>query len=157
MSFTYHRAVTPMLWAFVGIAGIELIVDHLLVAMWKPKVALSLSALTIPSVIWLIGVIRSCRRLPVLIEEDRLVLRVGTLKRVDVPRGQVVGLRETWDGSVFKARDALKLSLLAYPNVVVAIDPPVVGRRGPIRLIGHRLDDPAAFAAALTPWLARSA
>ncbi len=37
MTFAYHRAVTPMLWAFVAIAGIELIVDHLLVALWKPK------------------------------------------------------------------------------------------------------------------------
>ena len=155
MTFSYHRAVAPMMWIFVAVAGVELVVTHLLVALWRPGVALTLSAMTVPGVIWLIGAIRSFRRLPVLIEADRLVLRTGTLMRVDVPRAQVAGLRESWHGRTSKARGARKLSLLAHPNVVVAIDPPVAGRRGPIRLVGHRLDDPGAFAAQLSDWLAR--
>lgn len=142
-----------MMWAFVAVAGVELVVTHLLVALWRPGVALVLSALTVPGVVWLIGVIRSFRRLPVVIEQDRVVMRTGTLMRVDVPRGQVAGLQEVWDSQTFKARGARKLSLLAYPNVVVALDPPVAGRRGPIRLVGHRLDDPGAFRTAIETWL----
>ncbi len=153
-SFAYYRAVAPMMWVFVGLASIELIVVHLLVAMWRPWVALALSALSLLSILWLVSVIRSFKRLPVVIEDDRLVMRVGTLKRIDVPRDQVKGLRETWDAADLKARGVHKLSLIAYPNVVIDIDPPV-GRRGRVRAIGHRLDDPARFAPALSAWLTR--
>ena len=153
-AFAYHRAVAPMMWVFVCVASVELVVVHLLVAMWRPGVALLLSALTLASVAWLVSVILSFRRLPVLIEADRLVLRVGTLKRFDVPRAQVGGLREQWDGAALKQPGVHKLSLIAWPNVVVAIDPPLPGRRAPIAAIAHRLDDPAAFGAALSRWLA---
>lgn len=153
-AFSYHRAVAPLMWVFVGLASIELIVVHLLVAMWRPWVALTLSALSLLSILWLVSVICSFKRLPVVIENDRLVMRVGTLKRIDVPRDQVRGLREVWDAAQLKALGTLKLSLIAYPNVVIDIDPPE-GRRGRVRAIGHRLDDPARFAQALTAWLAR--
>lgn len=143
-----------MLWAFVCVASVELVVVHLLLALWRPWVALVLSIATGASIIWLVGVIRSMRRLPVLIEPERLVLRVGTLSRVDVPRASVVGLRSQWNASTFRQRDAVKLSLLAYPNVVVELDPPVPGRRAPVRLVGHRLDDAPAFVAALNRWIA---
>lgn len=154
-AFSYHRAVAPLMWVFVGLASIELVVVHLLVAMWRPRVALALSALSLLSMLWLVSVIRSFKRLPVVIEQDRLVVRVGTLKRIDVPRGRVTGLRETWNAADLKARGVLKLSLIAYPNVVIDIDPPV-GRRGLIRAVSHRLDDPASFAQALSAWLAPS-
>lgn len=153
-AFAYRRAVAPMLWAFVGIASIELVVTHLLIALWWPRVALVLSALSLLGIVWLIGVLHSFHRLPVLIEADRLVMQVGTLRRVDVPRTQVRGLHQTWDAATFKGRGALKLSLLAYPNVVVDIAPPLAGRRAPLHAVGHRLDDPAGFTRALTAWLA---
>lgn len=142
-----------MLWAFVAVASIELVVVHLLVALWRPRVALILSALSLLSIAWLVGVIRSFGRLPVLIDDDRLVMRVGTLKHLVVPRGHVKGLRAAWDGATFKRPGAVKLSLLAYPNVVVEIDPPIAGWRAPVSLVGHRLDDPVGFAQALTRWL----
>lgn len=46
-----------------------------------------------------------------------------------------------------KQRSVLNLALLAYPNLVVDLVAPLPGRRG-ITTIVHRLDDPAAFAAA---------
>lgn len=156
-SFAYHRAVAPMMWAFVGVAGVELIVTHLLVALWRPWVATALSVLTGGSVVWLIGVIRSFRRLPVLVEADRLVMRVGTLMRVDVPREHVAGLRESWDAAALKRPDVRKLSLLAWPNVTIDIDPPLPGRRGPVSAVAHRLDDPVAFTRALAAWHGPSA
>jgi predicted O-methyltransferase YrrM len=152
VSFTYHRAVAPLIRVFVCMASVELVVVHLLVAMWRPDVALVLSLLSLASIGWLVRVIRSFRRLPVLIEHDRLVMRVGTLKRVDVSRAQVAGLRQSWDAATLKERGTVKLSLIAYPNVVVDLDPPVPDRRGLVRAVAHRLDDLAAFTVALDRW-----
>ena len=141
-----------MMWVFVCVASVELVVVHLLVALWRPWAAAVLSVLTVASIVWLVGVIRSFRRLPVLIEDDRLVMRVGTLARIDVPRAHVAGLREAWDAAALKQPGVRKLSLIAWPNIVVDLDPPLPGRRRAIVTVAHRLDDPAAFRAALAAW-----
>ena len=141
-----------MVWAFIGIASIELVLTHLLVALWRPWVAVALSIVSLSGVVWLVRLVLSLRRLPVLIEGNRLVMRVGTLKRIDIARAQVAGLREQWDAQLFRGGGAVKLSLLAWPNVVVDLTEPVAGWRGPIRAVAHRLDDPAAFAAAVSAW-----
>ena len=95
-AFAYHRAVAPMVWAFFGIASVELVVTHVLVALWRPGVAMALSLVSLTGIVWLVATVRSFKRLPVLIEDDRLVMRVGTLKRVDVARGDVLGSRADW-------------------------------------------------------------
>ena len=138
-----------MLWVFVALASIELVVDQLLIAHWSRPVALALSVVTFGSVAWLISIIISFRRLPVLITPDALIMRAGTLRSVTVPLTQVAGLRQTWDGATVKQRNVLNLALIAYPNVVVDLRTPRPGRRAVVAL-AHRLDDPAAFAAALT-------
>jgi hypothetical protein len=148
-AFSYHRAIAPMLWAFVAIALVELIVVHLLLAHWSRTAALILSALSLASILWLVSVIRSFRRLPVLITPDALVMRVGTLKGATVPLSQVAGLRESWDAEWLRRRDVLNLALIAYPNVVVMLHGPLQMGRCEVIAIAHRLDDPLAFTAAL--------
>ena len=148
-AFFYHRAVAPMMWVLVGLVSIELIVVHLLLAHWSRIAASTLSVLTLGSIAWLIGVVRSFRRLPVLITPDTLVMRVGTLKSATVPLTQVAGLRQTWDGAAVKQRNVLNLALIAYPTVLVELRAPRPGRRA-VMALAHRRDDPAAFAAALT-------
>ena len=148
-AFFYHRAIAPMLWVFVALASIELLVVHLLLSHWSPTTALILSALSLASILWLIGVIRGFRRLPVLLTPDTLVLRVGTLRSVTVPLGDVVGLRADWNAEWLRRRDVLNLALIAYPNVVVMLHRPVRAGRREVTAVAHRLDDPLAFAAAL--------
>lgn len=143
-----------MIWALLAIACVELVVTHLLVALWRPWVAVALSAVSLPGVIWLMLLARSLKRSPVLIEDDRLVMRVGTLKRIDIARANVRGLREGWDAGTFRRGDAVKLSLLAWPNVMVDLSEPVPGWRGPVRAVAHRLDEPERFTAAVERWLA---
>ena len=148
--FAYHRSIAPMMWVFVAIAMTELAVVHLLVALWAPWVALVLSALTLGSIIWLVGVIRGFARLPVRIAEGQLLMRVGTLKQVSTPLSNIAGLAPQWDAAMLKQRDVINLALIAYPNVVVLLRAPVAAGRGRmVTKIAHRLDDPAAFAAAL--------
>lgn len=153
-SFAYARSVAPMMWVLVAIASVELLVTHLLVALlvgWT--VALILSALTLASVIWLVAMIASMRRLPVVLDDRTLTMRAGSLREVVVPLERVAGLRESWDAAAVKERSVRNLALISYPNVVVDLKAPLADRRG-TRAIAHRLDDPDAFVRALSARLA---
>ncbi len=152
MEFAYHRSIAPMMWVLVAIAGVELIVVHFLVALWSAYAALALSLLSLSGMVWLIGVLRSFRRLPVRLDSDRLFMRVGRLHEITIPLTAVAALRSHWDAAALKDRSLLKLSLIAYPNIVVDLREPIVShglRSRSVRAVAHRLDDPAAFIAAL--------
>jgi hypothetical protein len=43
--------------------------------------------------------------------------------------------------------------MINYPNVMLDLDPPLPSGKRRLNAIAHRLDDPAAFAAAVTPLL----
>lgn len=145
----YHRAIAPMMWVFVGLAGIELVVVHFLLALWNWRVALAVSLLSLAGVAWLVRAIIAFRRLPVAIDGETLVLRVGTLAAISVPIAQVVGTRTVWGSGAHKAPDVRSLALIAHPNVLIDLSAPIPGRRRPIVTIAHRFDDPAAFVASL--------
>ena len=147
--FAYHRAVAPMLWGLVGIATLEFVVVHASIAMWRPGVAIVLSALTLASIIWLVVGIRSFKRLPVTLDDAMLLMRAGTLKRIAIPVANIAGLRPAWDAAFVKRRTTLNLALIAYPNVVVELAIPHRSGRRTIEAVAHRLDDPAAFVAAV--------
>jgi hypothetical protein len=148
LTFSYHRAVAPMLWVLVALSSIELVVMHGLLVFWSPMTAAILSVATLASIIWIVALIRSMKRLPVILGSETLVMRVGLFRRVDVPLADVAGLRSNWTGELVKARTTLNLALVAYPNMVLDLRRPLPGRRGVVT-IAHRLDDPVGFAAAL--------
>jgi len=148
-TFAYHRSVAPLMWVFVALASVELVVAHLLVSVFAGRTAaLVLSAAMLAGVLWLVAAIAAMRRLPVVLDDARLIMRVGSLKCVEVPVGTVASIRRDWDAAALKAEGVRNLALIAYPNVLVDLDPPLSGRR-PVRAVAHRLDDPAAFAAAI--------
>jgi hypothetical protein len=138
-----------MMWAFVSLAVAELIVVHFLVALWRPWIAVVLSLLSLVVILWLVSVIVSFRRLPVLIDGERLVMRVGTLRSIEVPIGAVTGVRNDWSAEALKASGVVNLALLAYPNILVDLEASAVRRRRRIIAVAHRLDDPAGFTRAL--------
>lgn len=148
MDFAYHRSLAPTMWVFFGLAVIELLVVHLLLGLWRPRVAIIVSIVSASGLLWIAMLIRSFRRLPVRIADGRLVMRAGTLRGVSVPLDQVAGLRASWDAAAVKDRSMLNLALIAWPNVVVDLTSPLPGRRA-VTAIAHRLDDPDAFAAAV--------
>ena len=147
--FAYHRSVAPMMWVLVGLVSIELVIDHALLAMWRPAAAILLLVATLGGIVWLVAGIRSFRRLPVTLDADMLVMRVGTLRQVAIPVKDIAGLRDHWDAAFVKRRTTLNLALIAYPNIVVDLATPrPMGRRS-IEAVAHRLDDRAAFVAAV--------
>lgn len=138
-----------MLWVLVVLCSIELVVVHLLVALWSRPAAIVLSAFSLAGIGWLVVAIRSMRRLPVVLDGDTVLLRSGLFRSITLPRQSVARWRQTWDAAMLKRRGVLNLALVAWPNVVLELEPPLSGRRGPIHTVAHRLDDPAAFATAL--------
>jgi hypothetical protein len=146
-AFHYHRSIAPMMWVFFGFASVELVVVHALLSHWYPTLALVLSALTLASILWLIGAIRSFKRLPVLIDVDTLVMRVGWLKSFRVPLADIAGRRESWTGEELNTRRVANLALIAWPNIWIDLARPQ-GRRE-ITAIAHKLDDPEKFRAAV--------
>lgn len=148
MTFAYHRSLAPMMWVFFGLVIVEMLVVHGLVAMWTPWVALGLSSLSLPALIWVVLVIRSFRAMPVRIADGQLHWPAGRLRTVAVPLAQVKGLLGRIDGALVKDRATFNAALMAWPNVMVELADPLPGR-GPISRLAHKLDDPAPFVAAL--------
>jgi hypothetical protein len=151
-SFAYHRSLAPMMWVLVGLSVVELCVVHLLVALlWSPLAAALLSLATLAGLAWLVAAIRSFRRLPVLVDERRVLLRAGRIKSIAVERAGIAGLRGDITAAEAKERDVLNLALLAHPNIVIDFAAPVERGRGrKVRAVAHRLDDAGAFLAALS-------
>ncbi|ATY31293.1 hypothetical protein CVN68_04295 [Sphingomonas psychrotolerans] len=145
---SYHRSLAPMMWVFFGLACTELAVVHFLVALWDWRVALVLSLISLSGIAWLVVVIASFRRLPVIIGDGEVLWHAGRLRSVRVPFDEIAAIRMQSDAGEVKGRDVLNLALIAYPNVMIELRHPLNGRR-PIRRVAHRFDDPAAFQSAL--------
>lgn len=145
-AFTYHRALAPMLWVLAGLASIELLVTHLLVAHWFPRVALVLSVASLCGLMWLIRAIAKMRRRPVIVGPDAVLMAVGGFRCVTVPLGAIAGVDAAGNE---RDRSALNLALVAHPNVMLELRAPLPGHRRRIRSIAHRLDDPLGFIAAV--------
>jgi hypothetical protein len=132
---------------------VELVVVHLLVSvLWSLVAAAILSVLSFAGLVWTIVFIRSLKRLPVVVDDEGVTMRLGSLKSVSVPAGQVAGVRTSWPRGAEKKRGVLNLALINYPNVMLDLDPPLAGtgaRKRPLTAVAHRLDDAAGFAAAI--------
>lgn len=144
-----------MMWAFLSVALVEAVVVHLLVALWHPWLAVALSVASLAAVVSIVRLIRSFDRLPVVIDDDALTMRVGTLRGVTTPLTNVSGCRDGWSAETLKARDVLKLSLLAYPNIVVDLCEPVVVGRRRVSALAHRIERPDVFRTELERRIAR--
>jgi hypothetical protein len=142
-----------MIWALVAVSVVELCVVHLPVALlWSGWAALALSLVALAGMAWLIALIRSFQARPVELRVDRLRLQAGRLTAIDLSRADIIGLRAGFTGADVKAPTTLKLSLLAYPNLLMDLAAPVqVGRRR-VTAVAHRLDDAGAFAQAFEVW-----
>lgn len=149
--FAYHRSIGPMLGVLLGLACAETIVVHIVaMAIWGWKVALPLALLDLSVIAMLVQLLRSFRRQPVTIEGRTLTMRLGhrIAHRIDIDA--IAGFRTSWDSAAIKRKSTLNLALVAWPNVVFDLREPIkVRRRRIISTIAHRLDDPAAFHAAI--------
>ncbi|MFD1951425.1 hypothetical protein ACFSGX_11680 [Sphingomonas arantia] len=140
-----------MLWVMLVLSLIEMGVVHALVAMWWPAFAVGLSLVSMAAVVWIVRLIVSLRtRLPE-VRDGVLTMRAGVLGVVAIPVAAIGGLRADWSAATLRAPGVVNLALMAWPNIVIDLAEPVVGRRGrAVQAVAHKLDDPDAFRA----WIA---
>jgi hypothetical protein len=148
VEFAYHRSLAPLMWVFVALASLEALVVHPVMSALDWRVALALTAISVSSIAWFVLLIRSFKRLPVMVGEGQVLFRAGTLRKVAVPLGNIAAVRRNWPSEALKAPGVLNLGLMAYPNVLIELREPMAGRR-PVVAIAHKFDDPDAFVAAL--------
>lgn len=146
--FSYHRAVGPMMWVLVALMAIEMLVLHALLAFWLPMTAMVLTVATLAFIAWMVHAIRSLRRRPVLVDDERVLMRVGVIREVAVPIEDIAAV----GGELSRAelgRDVLNLALIAHPNLHLRLCRPITRGRRVITAVAHRVDDPGAFTAAV--------
>lgn len=151
LRFDYHRSLTPMLGVLLGLALVETVVVHIIaMALWGWKIAVALALVDLSLVAMLVRLLRSFRRLPVILDGRRLTMRAGIHSSITIDLDNIAAFRANWDADAIKRRTTLNLALIAWPNVVFDLREPIkVRRRRIISTIAHRLDDSASFHAAM--------
>jgi hypothetical protein len=150
-TFAYHRSLSPMLGVLLGLAIVETIVLHIIaMAVWGWKVAVALALLDLSVIVMLVRLLRSFRTMPITLEGRRLTMRTGRRLAITLDIDDITGFRTSWDSDAIKRKSTLNLALIAWPNLVFDLREPIkVRHRRIISTIAHRLDDPAAFHAAI--------
>lgn len=153
MDLAYHRSLAPMMWAMFGLATLEMIVVHFLLFLWLPWVAVAISLVSVSGILWIALVIHSFKRMPVRIVDEQMILRAGRLRSLIVKLSNVAEIRAIWDRGALTDPALLNLALIAWPNIIFDFKTPVgSATKWPARdvqSVAHRLDNPAAFIAAL--------
>lgn len=156
LAFTYHRGAQPVLWALLGASVLETAVLHLLLAqLWSLEGSLLLLTISLGGLVWLIGLIASLSRLPLLVTATQVRVRCGLLIDHALPLDQIASVSVVADPGDLKRPSLLKTSLLVHPNVLIELTRPLAvrgrgGRSRAIMTIALRPDDPAGFAAAVS-------
>ncbi len=153
--FAYHRYLAPMMGVLLALQAIEIGVLDVVLRLWSPRIANVLMELGIVALLYLVGVIHSLRLRPILLTDDGLRVRSGVLAEQCVPYADIAELSPEVSATEVKSATTRNMALLAWPNVVVRLARPI-GRkpllraRPAIQAIAFRVDDPAAFIAALS-------
>ncbi|PEQ10679.1 hypothetical protein B2G71_21080 [Novosphingobium sp. PC22D] len=151
--YAYHRHLAPMMITLLVLQFIEIGVVHLLVGLWSARAALILFALSMAGLVYLVGLIKSLRLMPVLLGGTGLRVRAGLLIDQHIACAQIAEIATSFDRETIDARTTLNAALLAWPNVLLRLREPIVRpgllRTRRIEAVAFRLDDPAPFLAAL--------
>jgi hypothetical protein len=162
-AFSYHRGLQAVMWALLAASLLETAVLHLLLArLWSVRASLLLFLVSLSGLIYLIGLLNSLRRLPILVTDDGVRVRSGLLVDRWLPLSQIASVSVVADPGDLKRPELLKASLLALPNTLIRLEQPVAvrgrgGRSRDITVIALRPDDPAGFAAVVAAAKRRAA
>ncbi|HEV2739766.1 MAG TPA: hypothetical protein VGU66_14400 [Candidatus Elarobacter sp.] len=121
---------------------------------------LASDVLHVYAMLWAIGVVATARIRPHRCDGDRVRLRFGCLRRLDLDRANIATARvhgavsSDFRRTLRRAGDAVALTLDGVPAVELTLREPVVvrsmaGRTRSVRRVFVAADEPAAFAAAL--------
>ncbi len=160
-AFSYAGAVTPVMWAFIGVSAVEIPAVHLLLP-WE-SVRRLLLAVGIYGLLWMIGMLAGLRVHPHAVDDEGLRVRYGATVDLRIPWSQIAAVRRrlrSHEGvravrvSGSGADRLLDVVIANQTNVeVVLVRPlPLLAARGDVEPVGAvRLyaDDPGRLVARL--------
>ncbi|MFK8007338.1 MAG: hypothetical protein AB8H03_13250, partial [Saprospiraceae bacterium] len=69
---------------FIGLVVVETFAFHILVERWSPIVAWIGTGLSLYSMVQIIGIIKSASRRPIILKDEKVLLRFGIMSETDV-------------------------------------------------------------------------
>ena len=85
-AFTYHKksGLSLIFGLLIGLVLVETFAFHLLIERWSPIVAWIGTGLSLYSIIQIIGIIKSASRRPIILENEKVMLRFGIMSETEV-------------------------------------------------------------------------
>ena len=154
--FTYRSARSSAITAAFGaVVVIESVAVHFAVAAHRPRVAWTLTLLSLYALLWLARDYRALGSGVVRVADDSLRLRIGRRFDISIPLANVARtfkptFRDLPTPGTNQGRDFLNLTKPATPNVVIVLDAIrrvriMAGLRRDVQRVALRLDDPDGF------------
>jgi hypothetical protein len=140
----------------VALAAVcEAVPVHLLVYRWSHVAAWICTGLDLYGLLWLAALVRAARLRPILVDGERVLLRVGLVWEIEIPRERIAACRRV-TGQGPKRREAgyLRTVVMTEPQWIIELTEPAVavglyGQCRKVTRIGIAVDEPGAFGAAL--------
>lgn len=146
---SYHRKSSFLFWPLMALVIVETFGLHLVISIWTPTGAWVFTAISIYTLLWMVGHIHASRLQPVLVDDQYIYIRTGLVWRGQIALSNVSEVRKvTRDDR--QADGFVNVSLLGDPGVVMVLRDPemlegLFARKKEARILGIALDDPAAM------------
>lgn len=145
-----YAAVVAM---FTGVLVLETIGLHLVVQHWSDTAAWVLTALSIYSLIWLIGDYQAVRLHPHVLSDQLLLLRTGLRWRIDLAWSNIVAVHRTPPRGPH-LHNYVNTAVYGEPKLVLQLREPVIARglfgiHKRVQQIGLTVDDETTLRTAL--------
>jgi hypothetical protein len=150
-AFEVDPSASAIMIGLILVMAVETPALHFLLAQWSPRLAWVLTSLSVYSILWVIGDLRAMRRRPVLVDDQRLLVRVGLRCHAVIDRRAIASVQAPPDrGISWHEPGRINASRPATPNVVVVLQRPTIvtgmfGIRRAVTRLGLRLSQPARF------------
>lgn len=126
---------------------------HVVLQTWSPRVAWLLTATSAYALVWFVALFRAARQRPIVLSNERLLVRTSLLWTVIIPRASIASVRAIDDFP--RSAGTLRATLGPPPVLLVTLTDPVealgpVGIRRSVTRVALHLDEPGKLQAALT-------
>ncbi len=146
---SYHRKSNFLFWPLMALVIVETFGLHLVISIWTPTGAWVFTAVSIYTLLWMIGHIHASRLQPVIVDDQYIYLRTGLVWRGQIALSNVSEVRKVTRADR-QADGFVNVSLLGDPDVVIVLRDPellegLFARKKEAMILGIALDDPEAI------------
>ena len=146
---SYHRKSRFLFWPLMALVIVETFGLHLVISIWTRTGAWAFTAISIYTLLWMIGHIHASRLQPVIVDDQYIYFRTGLVWRGQIALSNVSEVRKVTRADR-QADGFVNVSLLGDPDVVIILREPemlesLFARKKEARLLGIALDNPEAI------------